>query len=388
MKCPNPEMHEKEHNEKLTAIIRQEIVKSGGALSFAQFMELALYAPGHGYYAAGKHKLGAGGDFLTAPEISPLFAKSIARQCQQIANELPSYDILEFGAGSGVFAKDLLLALEKRRALPEHYYILELSPDLRDRQQRLLQSECPQFFSRIQWLDQLPSSPIEGVIFANEVMDAMPVHVFHIQNDQIKERVVIWQNDQFCFASRAPETPGLKLQCEALRELYHLPNNYQSEVHLFLSAWINGVADVLKKGVILLIDYGYGRSEYYHPDRGMGTLMCYSHHRKHDNPLINVGLQDITAHVDFTTVIESADEASCKLAGFTTQAAFLTACGLLEIAEEKNILSAKEKFQQAQDIKKLLFPSEMGEIIKVMALSKAWDVPLIGFLLLDRRRDL
>lgn len=388
MKCPNPEMHEKEHSEKLTAKIRQEIVKLGGRLSFAQFMELALYAPGLGYYAAGKHKLGPAGDFLTAPEISSLFAKSIARQCQQIAEQLAHYDILEFGAGSGVFAKDILLALEAMGALPEHYFILEVSSDLRDRQKHLLQSECPQFFSRIQWLDHLPSSPIQGIIFANEVMDALPVHTFEIQHDNIKERFVIWQQDQFCWESREPVTPGLKLQCEALRETYALPNNYQSEIHLFLSAWIHSVADVLKKGVILLLDYGYGRSEYYHPDRGMGTLMCYSQHRKHDNPFISVGLQDITAHVDFTTVIESGDASGCKLAGFTTQAAFLTACGLLEIAEKQNDLSAKEKFQQGLAIKKLLFPSEMGEIIKVMGLSKAWDVPLIGFSLLDRRRDL
>lgn len=385
MKCPNPEMHEKAHSEKLTAKIRQEIVKSGHGISFAQFMELALYAPGLGYYTAGKHKLGAGGDFLTAPEISSLFAKSIARQCQQIAVEFSSYDILEFGAGSGVFAKDILLALDEAGALPEHYFILEVSGDLRDRQKQLLQSECPQFLSRIQWLDHLPEFPIQGVIFANEVMDALPVHLFEIQQNEIKERIVTWQNDQFCFESSEPVTSGLKQQCEALGDL---PNGYQSEIHIFLSAWMQSVAAILKKGVILLIDYGYGRTEYYHPDRSMGTLMCYSEHRKHDNPLINVGLQDITAHVDFTKVIESADAAGCKLQGFTTQAAFLTACGILEIAEKEEDLSAKEKFQQAQAIKKLLFPSEMGEIIKVMALSKVWDVPLIGFSLLDRKRDL
>lgn len=381
-------MYEKAHSEKLTAKIHQEIVKSGGSISFAQFMELALYAPGLGYYTAGKHKLGAGGDFLTAPEISPLFAKSIARQCQQIAGELSFYDILEFGAGSGVFAKDILLALDEAEALPEHYFILEVSSDLRGRQKQLLQSECPQFLSRIHWLDHLPESPIQGIIFANEVMDALPVHLFEIQDDKVKERFITWQDNQFCFASEEPVTPGLKSQCEILHENYLLPNGYQSEIHIFLSAWIQSVAALLKKGVMLLIDYGYGRSEYYHPDRSMGTLMCYSAHQKHDNPLISVGLQDITAHVDFTTVIESADAEACKLAGFTTQAAFLTACGILEIAEKEKDLSAKEKFQQAQAIKKLLFPSEMGEIIKVMALSKEWDVPLIGFSLLDRKRDL
>lgn len=383
MKCPNPEMH-----EKLTTLIRQEMIQSGGSLSFARFMELALYAPYLGYYTGGKHKLGSRGDFLTAPEISPLFAKSIARQCQQIALKFSSYEILEFGAGSGVFAKDLLFALDEMGILPKHYFILEVSAELRDRQQRFLQSECPQFFSRIKWLDTLTHFSMEGIIFANEVMDAMPVHAFEIQENDIKERFVTWQHDQFCFESREPLTPKLKALCQTLRETYLLPNGYQSEIHLFLSAWIQTIAKVLIKGVILLIDYGYGREEYYHPDRSMGTLMCYYQHHKHDNPFKWVGLQDITAHVDFTTVIESADAIGFKLAGYTTQAAFLTACGLLEIAEKEKNFSEKEKFQQNTAIKKLIFPHEMGEVIKVMALSKAWNDALIGFSLLERRRDL
>lgn len=381
-------LNEKKHSEALIESIRQEMAEAGGTISFARFMELALYAPGLGYYTAGKHKLGPTGDFVTAPEISSLFAKSIARQCRQIAAKLPCYDILECGAGSGVFAKDLLLALEDMGALPEHYYILEVSSDLRDRQKRLLQSECPQFFSRIQWLDSLENVSIQGIIFANEVMDALPVHGFEIQQNEIKERFVTCQNDEFRWKADEPSSPGLKALCQTLRETYLLPNGYQSEIHIFLSAWIRTIADVLKKGVILLIDYGYGRAEYYHPDRSMGTLMCYYQHQKHDNPFKWIGLQDMTAHVDFTTVIESAYASGCKLAGFTTQAAFLTACGLLEMAEEEKNLLPKEKFQQGQAIKTLLFPSEMGELIKVMALSKAWDDALIGFSLLDRRRDL
>lgn len=374
-------MHEQKHSENLKHTIRQEIAAAGGAISFARFMELALYAPGLGYYTAGKFKLGARGDFVTAPEITPLFAQTVARQCQQIAKELPYYDIVEFGAGSGVFAKDLLLELKKPGTLPRYYYIVEVSAELRERQQLLLQSECPDLWERIQWLDTLEDVSIQGIIFANEVMDALPVHCFTMEEGVIQERSVVWRNDEFSWESREPSAE-LARQGEALC----LPNGYQSEMHLYLSAWVPTVANMLKKGVILLFDYGYGRAEYYHPDRTMGTLMCYHQHQKNTNPFINIGLQDITAHVDFTTVIESADMAGCKLAGFTTQAGFLTACGLLEMVD--NDLPPKEKFQQSQAIKKLLFPSEMGEAIKVMALTKQWDTPLLGFGLVDRRRDL
>lgn len=384
MKLTNLEMQERMHTKELETEIREKIAISGGMLSFAKFMELALYAPGLGYYSAGKHKLGAGGDFLTAPEISPLFAKTLARLCLEIKEHLSPYDILELGAGSGVFAKDLLLELEVLGCLPRYYYILEVSAELRDRQQQKLKAECPSLMSRIQWLDRLPENGIEGMIFANEVMDALPVHLFEVKNHAIKERCVTWQDEKFSWILRDPVSDDFIEKTNALPNDF--TEGYQSELHVFLSAWIETITTILKKGIILLFDYGYGRAEYYHPDRTMGTLMCYYQHQKHANPLMLVGLQDITAHIDFTTVIESAND--CELAGYTTQGAFLTAYGIVDLLQNDESISLQERFQQTQAIKKLIFPTEMGELIKVMALSKNWNFPLKGFSLVDRKRDL
>lgn len=386
MKLPTLNPAALEHSAKLTQFISHDIVTSGGYISFARFMELALYAPGLGYYSAGSHKLGKGGDFVTAPEISPLFAQCIANQCQPILNELKTGDILEIGAGSGIFAKDILLQLEKLDSLPQNYYILEISPDLRERQKNLLQLGCPHLFSRIVWLDSLPSA-FCGIIFANEVMDAMPVHCFRIDKDGAKERCVRWEKDQFVWHIAPATTPVLSKQLNALQHDYCLEIGYESEINTQLPAWIASLADSLKQGILLLIDYGYGRSEYYHPDREQGTLMCFYQHHRHDNPFLYVGLQDITAHVDFTSVVESAVDTGLMLAGYTTQASFLLACGLLELADQ-NSPSEIERYTQNQAIKKLTLPSQMGELVKVIALAKGYDLPLVGFTLHDRRRDL
>jgi SAM-dependent MidA family methyltransferase len=396
MKLPIPDTHACEHSEQLTQFIREEIAGSLGLMSFARFMELALYAPGLGYYSAGQHKLGKQGDFVTAPEISPLFAKSIARQCQQVLDVISSKqgsneqngDILEFGAGSGIFAKDLLLELEKLNALPACYFILERSADLRERQKALFVKSIPHLIERIQWLDALPKKKINGIIFANEVMDAFPVHLFKINETGIKERCVTWKNDQFEWELVDPTILELKTAVEKIKQACHLENPYESEINLMLAPWIQSVVSILNTGIILLLDYGYGQKEYYHPDRTMGTLMCYYQHRSHANPLKQVGLQDITAHVDFTRLIESVDLNDCSLAGFTTQVDFLIACGLLSIAEQENITDPLQQYHQAQAIKKLILPGEMGELIKVLALQKGVAVPLLGFSLRDRRRDL
>jgi SAM-dependent MidA family methyltransferase len=376
-----------EHSEQLTDFIRQEILLSNGMLSFARFMELALYAPGLGYYVAGQHKLGKHGDFITAPHISPLFAQSIARQCQQVLNHIPQGSILEIGAGSGIFAKDLLLALEKLNTLPVHYFILEVSADLRERQRQLFLEKIPHLLERIQWLERLPSTPIHGIILANEVMDALPVHLFKLDEDGIKEQCVVWQDNQFVWKDR-PADSVLEQEVKQLSQEMNFPLPYQSEIHLFLSGWIRSIVSALQSGIILLLDYGYGRAEYYHADRCMGTLMCYFQHRKHDNPLTLVGLQDITAHVDFTRLLESIDPNDCALAGFTTQAHFLLSCGLLSIAEEEKVTDPLQQYQNAQAIKQLILPAEMGELIKVIAFQKHFEIPLLGFQLQDRRRDL
>jgi SAM-dependent MidA family methyltransferase len=388
MKLPTPDSIAQAYNAKLTDMIRHEIQLAGGFITFARFMELALYAPGLGYYSAGQHKFGKGGDFVTAPEISPLFSQCVALQCKQILDELEHGDILELGAGSGVFAKDVLLELESLNSLPEHYYILEISAELRARQKELLAHYCPHLLARISWLDALPATAIDGIIFANEVLDAMPVHCFRIDRAGIKERCVTWGHDHFTWLLTEPATPALTQHVESLIQEYDLPEGYESEINLMLPAWINSITACLDKGVILLLDYGYGRAEYYHPERSMGTLMCYYQHQRHDDPFKLVGLQDITAHVDFTTVAENACTAGCTLAGYTIQAAFLLHCDLLEIAQKKEEATSIEGINQAQAIKKLILPSEMGELIKVMALSKNYAKSLRGFPQPDRRRDL
>ncbi|HSW93639.1 MAG TPA: SAM-dependent methyltransferase [Gammaproteobacteria bacterium] len=382
---PEPSSFALKHSEKLKAHIRQDIEAAGGLIDFARFMELALYAPGLGYYTSGTHKLGRAGDFVTAPELSPLFAACMAKQFQEIFKIIDQKNILEFGAGSGIFARDVLFELEKLNGLPEHYYILEVSADLRERQLLRFKTECPQFLSRIVWLDALPKS-FNGIMFANEVLDAMPVHRFEWHQGEITECFVGFEQNQFVFRS-GPSSDALKKRVLAISENTTWPDFYSSEISLIHPAWIKSLADCLEQGVILLVDYGYGRREYYHPERQQGTLTCFYQHHRHADPLILPGLQDITAHVDFTTIADSADEAGLSVSGFTTQAAFLLACGMLDIAQ-KNPLNAVDRYKQNQIIKTLTLPSEMGEVVKVMALSRKMEMEWAGFLLKDRRPDL
>lgn len=388
MTFPQPNSTAIEHSNRLSELIQQDIQQKNGYISFARYMELALYSPGLGYYSAGAQKFGPQGDFVTAPELSPLFAQCIARQCQQVLNDLKENgDILEFGAGSGVLASDLLLELETLSSLPKHYFILETSADLRERQQTLLKTKCPHLFSRVAWLDQLPTEKISGVILANEVADALPTHCFSIENQQARERCVTWSKHQFIWKSTEPTTPALSEKISFLQQEYSLENGYTSEINLLAPAWINTLADTLNTGLILLFDYGYGEREYYHPDRHQGTLMCYYQHHKHSDPFLFPGLQDITAHVNFTSIIEAGMQAGLSLGGYTTQAAFLIACGLSDLTRQKK-LSDKETFRQNQVIKTLTLPSQMGEAIKVMGLTKNWNNPLIGLSLHNRSRDL
>jgi SAM-dependent MidA family methyltransferase len=386
---PKPSSLALEHSEKLTAHIREIIENAGGQIDFARFMELALYAPGLGYYVTDTHKFGREGDFVTAPEISPLFAQCMAKQFQQVFSSLDQKNILEFGAGSGIFARDVLRELEKLNALPDQYYILEVSGELRERQLQRLKKDCPEWLSRISWLDSLPKK-FNGIIFANEVLDAMPVHRFIWNKNTVQECGVACENNQFVWRNM-PASFEIKKRVQTIfDECFDegsLPDFYQSEINFVQSAWIKSLADILEQGMILLVDYGYGRREYYHPERTSGTLTCFYQHHRHTDPLFFPGLQDITAHVDFTMIAESADEAGLVVAGFTTQAAFLLATGLLDYAE-KNNLDEVGKYRQSQAIKTLTLPSEMGEVVKVMALSRSQYMELIGFNLSDRRNDL
>lgn len=374
-----------QHSARLAALISSEILAAGGAISFARYMELALYAPGLGYYSAGAQKFGPAGDFVTAPEISPLFAAAVARQCAEILRLVEGGEVLEVGAGSGALAADMLVALAELNSLPARYSILERSADLRARQQALLSERVPQYLDRVRWLDRLPERPLRGVVLANELLDALPVQVFTLTEEGPRELCVAQTQGELRWQA-APCDAALQRRIDALsRELGGLPVGYTSEIHFAAEAWISSVAEALEQGVVLLVDYGFPRREYYHPQRVSGTLMCHYRHHAHEDPFLWPGLQDITAHVDFTGVAETAVAAGLDVAGYTTQGAFLLACGITEL------LSAYEgdaRLRLAQGVKKLTLPYEMGELFKVMALARAIDAPLSGFAWRDLRARL
>ena len=381
---PAPDADALAHSETLRQLIQREIKAAGGHLSFARFMQLALYAPGLGYYSAGLHKFGAAGDFVTAPELGTLFARCLAQQCLPLLQELGEADLLEVGAGSGALATDLLLALESRGQLPRHYYILELSADLRQRQARQLQERAPHLAARVQWLDSLPQQPLRGIILANELLDAMPVERFRIDADGVQQLCVAWQGDEFVWHSATADA-ALASVVQSRLDTASLPPGYTSEINLQAEAWLRSMAGNLAAGVILLVDYGYPRAEFYHAQRTDGTLLCHYRHRAHANPLTLVGLQDITSHVEFTTLAEAGTEAGLTLLGYTSQAAFLLASGITQLAEHSAGTDARAQIALAQEIKKLTLPQEMGELFKVMAFGRGMHTPMTGFALQDRR---
>lgn len=358
--------------------IRQAIKATLSSLSFAEFMTLALYHPSLGYYNAESFSIGKDGDFITAPEISPLFAACFANQCIPILNHIKGGSILELGAGSGIFARDLLLSLEKQKTLPAAYYIVEISQSLQRKQRTFLQTHCPQWMDRIVWLSEIPHS-FEGVILANEVLDALPVHCFTVKEEKIYERRVTLIENEFAW-QLTPARGLLKQMGEKIHAAHHLTEGYESEMNLKLPSFLRTLCSKLEKGVILLSDYGYGEAEYYHPQRMLGTLTCFYQHREAPNPLEQVGLKDITAHVNFTQVAEEAVLNGCQLAGYTNQNTFLIATGLAESAKQlEDTMNEVQTFHLHQAIKQLTWPTEMGERVKVMALKKNYELPLMGF---------
>lgn len=371
---PKPSPDALAHSERLSARIRAEIDARGGAIGFERYMELALYAPGLGYYSAGARKFGAAGDFVTAPELSPLFSRCLALQCAEILTALGGGDILELGAGSGVMAADLLAELECRKSLPRHYLILEVSAELRERQWRTLVERAPVLLERVQWLERLPKA-FSGVILANEVLDALPVSRFRRAHDGFDEFKIIAEGNGFAWQLQSVHAE-LHAALVALEATLPAPlvEDYRSEICPRLPAFLHSLSDTLARGVLLFVDYGYTRAAYYHPERHMGTLMCHYRQRAHDDPFLFPGLQDITAHVDFTAVAEAGTAAGLTLAGYTTQAQFLMALGLVEQATD---------WKAAREVKLLTLPEEMGERFKAMAFLKDLDLPLRGFSLRD-----
>lgn len=364
---PIPSDIEQAHSEKVIAYIQQKISAADGTISFADYMQYALYAPGLGYYA---NTINFNRDFTTAPELSSSFSFCVAKQTQQVLELLPDNAvILEFGAGSGKMAADILCYLQQQNKLPSEYWILETSPNLQAVQRETLIAQCPDFYDRVKWLAALPQEKFSGVVLANEVLDAMPVHRFVFDGESFQELKV---NEQFQYQAKAIDNKNLHMALAKL-PIENFSENYQAEVNLWLTPWLASISDLLSQGLILLIDYGYPRAEYYHPQRNRGTIQCYYQHRAHENPFFYPGLQDITAHIDFTAVAEAADAAHLNVAGFTHQAAFLLSCGIQDLAKN------------SAEIQPLIMPAAMGEVFKVMALTRNLDVELLGFQFLDQR---
>jgi SAM-dependent MidA family methyltransferase len=368
---------EAEHSQTVTRMIRERIDAAGGWLSFEAFMELALYAPGLGYYSAGGTKIGPGGDFTTAPEISDLFSICVAHQCAQVLGS-GRRSMLELGAGTGRMAATILRTLDSLGAAPDQYAILEVSADLRDRQRERIEQLPEDLSSRVVWFDVLPAQPVKGVILANEVLDALPCRRVVVHGDGMRESGVAGAFDApFIESEREPDESFAAHWRKLARDLpYELPDGYRTEVCQRVEPLIASLADRLESGLMLLFDYGLPRAHYYHPQRKLGTLRCHFKQLAHDDPFVNVGVQDITAWVDFTRVAEAADAAGLTVRGFATQAAFLLGLGIEGLVRDP---------RQAGEARQLLMPGEMGEVFKAMALTRGFDESLRGFSVQDLR---
>ncbi len=362
---PEPEAGALAVSALLLERIRAELKAGGNWLGFSRYMELALYEPGLGYYAGGSAKLGAPGDFATAPELGTLFARTLSRQVQELLQ--PGEAILEFGAGSGALAEALIGELS-----PENYLILETSAELRARQEARLGK-------RARWIERLPEH-FRGVMLANEVADAMPVHALAWRTNGIMERGV---GETLSWAER-PATGELLAAARRIE----VPVPYESEIGLVGRAWMKLLAARLERGALLVIDYGFPRREYYHPQRATGTLRCHYRHRSHGDVFFHPGLQDITAHVDFTALAQSAREGGLEVLGYANQAQFLVNCGITEVLGREDASHAVRYAPRAAEARKLLSPAEMGELFKVLAVGRGVARPLMGFASGDRSHTL
>jgi SAM-dependent MidA family methyltransferase len=379
---PEPSSDAQAASRALSSRIAARITAAGGWLPFVDFMDMALHLPGLGYYAGGSLKFGAAGDFITAPEITPLFGQALARQIKEILAVLAAPTILEVGAGSGQLAADILLALETLNALPDRYCILELSGELRARQQETLHDVAPHLARFVSWLDALPET-FSGCVIANELLDALPTHAVAWRESGLMERGVVLTQEGFAWAQR-PATGGLA------ELMTTLPVNapYESEISLTAHAWVAEWGHRLTQGALLLIDYGLPRHELYHPQRNHGTLRCHYRQRTHENPFWWPGLSDITSHVDFTAVAEAGFAAGLDVLGYTSQANFLINCGIGELLAERQQTGGEQALRANGAVQLLLSPGEMGELFKVIALGRGIDTPLAGFARSDRRHAL
>ncbi len=361
-----------EHLDRMEAHLRELLEKEGGWLPFERFMHEALYAPGLGYYTAGSRKLATptdsagSSDFITAPELSPWFGATLSTPVADVLRDTNSLDVLEVGAGTGALAASLLPALAEL-GLPVNYYILEVSADLRERQQQTLAAWEPQ----VRWLDRLPER-FRGCVLGNELLDAMPVRLFcWSQELEVLERGVVWHDHGWTWH----DVPADSALSRIVRERMPPLPGYLSEVNLQAEGWMHGLGDWLEAGAALLIDYGFPQHEYYHPQRHRGTLMCHFRHQASDDPLKLVGLQDITAHIDFTAMADAAHASGLEVLGYTSQAAFLLDAGLLEHLQSLRESDAHAYVLQLNSVQKLIQESEMGELFKVLAVGREAAVP-------------
>ena len=379
---PTPTPDALAHSQRVVAHLHNLIQRAGGWISFAQYMEAALYAPGLGYYAAGATKLGAAGDFVTAPEMTPLFGRTLAHAMAPVLKETDGA-VMELGAGSGKLAVDVLGELERLDALPTRYGILEVSADLRARQQERLAHALPHLADRIHWLDALPDQ-FSGVMLGNEVLDALPVELVHWTDSEPMQRGVCLAGDAFVWQDRSIADPMLRARAQTL----HPAPGYLSEINLAADALIAALAQRLDHGLILMIDYGFGESEYYHPQRHMGTLRAHYRHHALDDPFYLPGLCDLTAHVDFSAVARVGEASGLSLAGYASQANFLINAGLTELLMQISPTDAAVYLPQSNEVQRLVSPAEMGDLFKVIGLMHGTIAPLAGFSRGDRSHSL
>ena len=378
---PEPSEEARAHSARVTAHIHTEIAAAGGHVGFARYMQLALYAPGLGYYSAGAVKLGAGGDFITAAESSTLYADCLAEQCAEILSRIGGGSILELGAGSGALAAEILASLERAECLPDRYLVLEVSADLRARQRETIRRRTPHLEPRVVWLDRPPERAIRGVVLASEVLDALPAALFRIADADGHSRIesldVIRAGDGFALAPCPASAELQRAVVEIERDLGEpLPPGFMSECRPMLGPWMDAVARALERGLLLVVDYGLPRREYYAADRSGGTLVCHYRHRAHGDPFFAPGLQDISVWVDFTDVTRAGEAAGLELAGFTTQAQYLFGCGLERHFEAALARDFTRAGQLANEVRLLTLPGQMGERFRVLALTRSYPAPL------------
>jgi len=397
LELPEPSAAEKNQSNKLTELIRQRIDEAGGWIPFDAYMQMALYTPGLGYYSGGQQKFGEQGDFITSPEVSPLFARSLAQPVAKLLNKIPGGKIIEFGAGSGKLALELLKELQTLEQLPDRYYIVELSAELQLRQREYIESRAPELVTCVQWLTALPEKSLDAVVIANEVLDAMPVKRFSYQDVQLMQLGIACRNNtlqlEYKNADENLQTKVNELDIEVIKQASAGINaqqhaKYASEINCYISPWISALSNCINTGAVYIIDYGYVEREYYSAERNMGTFMGYFRHRAIDAPLWYPGLQDLTAFVNFTAVAEAALKNDFDVDGFTSQGNFLINCGLADILEQTETASNREYLMLAQQMKTLSLPGEMGERFKVLGLSKGLDDNMPGFELRDMRYSL